>query len=605
MKLVIASGKGGTGKTTVALSLAYYLSKSRKVKLLDCDVEAPNDHLFLPKTTLDFKSVCVGKPQWNKSNCTLCGECVKACKYQALAKVKDKIIVFDELCHSCGACFYFCPNKALDEKERTIGRVRTSRAGLPFSFVDGELSLGESLAPKVIESVKKEMSDDSFNIVDSSPGTSCPVVKSFAHMDQVLLVTEATPFGKHDLELAIQLASQMNLPTSVVINRSIGEDSLIEDLCRDYSVPVIGKIPYSRVYAESYSRGEVLINRHPELEVHFQKIVEYIESKQSRVPKFKKEEHISFPAEAISSYGFEDLLMNTPFQEVVVISGKGGTGKTTVSAALADLLDNIIVSDCDVDASNLHLILKPKLISTTSFTAGSKSRINQELCNQCGLCSTLCRFNAIDQKLGSFVISDHDCEGCGLCLAACPSKAIEAVVDETGLLNTSIIRGEIPFCDAALKVGADNSGKLVSQVRANAKKFVSSKKSFLLNDGPPGTSCPVISSLVGAKYAIVVTEPTLSGIHDMQRVLELAKHFRVIPYIVINKADINLERTKWIYLVAQENQSKVLGEIPYDSNVYQALKKGQTLIAYKNGPAYEAILNIYNEFKKNIGEKNV
>lgn len=604
MKLVIASGKGGTGKTTVALSLAYYLSKSRKVKLLDCDVEAPNDHLFLPKSTFDFKSVNVGKPQWNKSNCTLCGECVQACKYQALAKAKDKIIVFDELCHSCGACFYFCSNEALDEKERTIGRVRISRAGLPFGFVDGELSLGESLAPKVIEAVKEEIADDCFNIIDSSPGTSCPVVKSFSNADQVLLVTESTPFGKHDLELTIQLASQMNLPTAVVINRSIGEDSLIEDLCKEYSVPIIGNIPYSRVYAESYSRGEVLINQHPELEEHFKGIVDRLENKQSRVPTFKVVEHTSFPAEIISSKS-EDLLMNVPYQEVVVISGKGGTGKTTVSAALADLLGDIVVSDCDVDASNLHLLLKPKLISTTSFTAGAKAQINQEECTQCGLCATLCRFHAIEEKDGTFSINDLDCEGCGFCLAACPSQAIKPVVDETGILNTSIIKGDIPFGDAALRVGADNSGKLVNQVRANAKKLGSSKRNFLLNDGPPGTSCPVISSLVGAKYAIIVTEPTLSGIHDMKRVLELAKHFRVTPFIIINKADINLERSKWIHQVAQDYQTVVLGEIPYDSNVYQALKNGQTLMAHKKGSAYEAVMKIYKEFQKNIGGKNV
>ena len=156
-----------------------------------------------------------------------------------------------------------------------------------------------------------------------------------------------------------------------------------------------------------------------------------------------------------------------------------------------------------------------------------------------------------------------------------------------------------------MKVGADNSGKLVSQVRSNAKKLRGAKRNFILNDGPPGTSCPVISSLVGAKFAIVVTEPTQSGIHDMKRVLELAKHFNVKAFVVINKADINPERTKWIYFVAQNHQAKVLGEIPYDTNVYQALKNGQTIIAHKNGPAYEAMMKIYEEFKKTIGEENV
>ena len=604
MKLVIASGKGGTGKTTVALNLAYYLSKSKKVKLLDCDVEAPNDHLFLPKTTYDFKDVCVGKPHWNKADCTLCGECIRSCQYQALAKVKDKIIVFDELCHSCGACFYFCESRALVEKERIIGKVRVARGGLPFEFIDGELAIGESLAPKVIDAVKREISDESFNIVDSAPGTACPVVKSFVEMDQVLLVTEATPFGKHDLELAIQLAAQMNLPTSVVINRSIGEDRIIEELCRDYSVPIIGRIPFSRSYAESYSRGEILLKNHPELEEHFKKIADRLILKESCVPIIKNEGLPSFLIDHTADK-HEDLLMNTPYQEVVVISGKGGTGKTTLSAAFVELLDNVVISDCDVDASNLHLLLKPKLISSSSFSVGTKASIDQEKCTECGLCLSLCRFNAIKKHNGKFVISELGCEGCGLCLLACPSQAIQAIFEETGILNTSIIKGDIPFCDAALKVGADNSGKLVSQVRSNAKKLRGAKRNFILNDGPPGTSCPVISSLVGAKFAIVVTEPTQSGIHDMKRVLELAKHFNVKAFVVINKADINPERTKWIYFVAQNHQAKVLGEIPYDTNVYQALKNGQTIIAHKNGPAYEAMMKIYEEFKKTIGEENV
>lgn len=606
MKIVIASGKGGTGKTTVALNLAYSIANQGElVRLLDCDVEAPNDHLFLKRKDFEIKKVTLGKPQWIKDNCLRCGKCVEICHYKALAKVKEKILVFDELCHSCGACFHFCPSKSLIEKTKEIGTIRIAKEGRPFSFVDGNLVVGESSAPKVIEAVKDEALDTGINIIDASPGTACPVVKSFIGADLVLLVTEPTPFGKHDLELAIDLAAEMKLPAAVVINRSYGEDFLIEELCKEKSIPIFAKIPFKRVYAETYSRGDILIEHHPELSEVFRMLSEAIFSKVALIPKTRIEKLVSLPINN-ETFFEKNPLQNVSKKELVVISGKGGTGKTTVSGALADLLDDVVISDCDVDASNLHLLFQPKRITSESFIGGSKCRIDLSKCTSCGLCYHLCRFAAIKSIGSSYQIDSLSCEGCGLCFEACPENAIINQPEETGTVHLSLIKGDVPFIDAHLKVGADNSGKLVSLVREKSKTTINQiSKNLILNDGPPGISCPVISSLVGVDFALIVTEPSLSGIHDMERVLKLAEHFKVKAYLIINKADINPERTKWIQFLAQTHHVKVLGEIPFDENINQALINGKTIVKHGQGPALAAIQGIVKELKIIIGGSHV
>lgn len=209
MNIVIASGKGGTGKTTLAVNLAYYLSgRNEKVRLLDADVEEPNTHVFLPKHKIQDEDVYLPKPVIDNSKCVSCGKCVENCSYNALALAGGKVLFFPELCHACGVCSYLCPTEAIVEKKKSVGKVFSCEADddLPFYFAYGLLNIGESVAPAVVSKVKEHMADDSINVMDASPGTACPVVEALSGDSYAVLVTEPTPFGLHDLELAANLA---------------------------------------------------------------------------------------------------------------------------------------------------------------------------------------------------------------------------------------------------------------------------------------------------------------------------------------------------------------------------------------------------------------
>jgi len=269
MILTIASGKGGTGKTTLAVNLSEYLMGNylfkEKVRLLDCDVEAPNNHLFISADYSVTEEITEKKPVWNAEKCTGCGKCKEVCRYNAIAIVFKKILIFQDLCHSCGACKFVCPSGAITEEEYPIGKVlNSSESSNPF-FAYGLLNVGETATPSMVKAVKKHISSSACNIIDAPPGTGCSVVVALEKSDVALLVTEPTPFGLHDLKLAVELTYKLNIPTGVVINRSDGNDHIIIDFLDKYNIPLIGKIPFDRKYAEAYSRGEILVNSFPEI----------------------------------------------------------------------------------------------------------------------------------------------------------------------------------------------------------------------------------------------------------------------------------------------------------------------------------------------------
>jgi len=258
MRIAIASGKGGTGKTTIATSMAAVLSQNgMDVAYLDCDVEEPNGRILLkPDIDID-REVSVPVPRIIEAKCTHCGDCSESCEFNALTVLPNKVIVFDELCHSCGGCALVCPEKAIEEIPRPIG-VTSAGRGSGAGFVEGRMNVGESQAPPLIKAVKEHSSSAEIVIVDAPPGTSCSVIESIADSQFVALVTEPTPFGLHDLKLAVSMLGLLHLPHGVIINRDEGDSAIITEYCDKAGVEILACIPFDRKIAEAYSRGNLL-----------------------------------------------------------------------------------------------------------------------------------------------------------------------------------------------------------------------------------------------------------------------------------------------------------------------------------------------------------
>ncbi len=249
MRIAVLSGKGGTGKTTVSASLAASIGNCQYV---DCDVEEPNGALFLNPIIKDRKPVSVPVPIVDDAKCDGCGACAKACRFNAIAVVKGKVLIFPEVCHHCGACVIACPRDAITEIEREIGTVEADSDGL---FMQGRLNIGESTAVPIISHLKKILRNDTPAILDCSPGASCTVVQTIDGCDYCILVTEPTPFGLHDLKIAVALVRKMNIPFGVVINKAMSGDQNVQGYCRQEGIDVLMEIPYMREIAEHYSNG--------------------------------------------------------------------------------------------------------------------------------------------------------------------------------------------------------------------------------------------------------------------------------------------------------------------------------------------------------------
>jgi MinD superfamily P-loop ATPase len=265
VRIAIASGKGGTGKTTLATNLAVVAAQlGRNVAYVDCDVEEPNGHLFLKPNIEHRKSVTLLVPHVLADACDRCGICAQACQYSALVWLGDKPLVFPELCHSCGGCALACPKRAIMEVPREIGTIEMGHAGR-VRFVHGLLNVGEAKSPPVIRAVRSAAPKVDWQIIDAPPGTSCPVVTAVRGCDFVLLVTEPTPFGLHDLTLAVATVRELGLPVGVVINRADIGDDRVATYCAAQGIPVLLTIPDDRRIAEAYSRGELIVTARPDL----------------------------------------------------------------------------------------------------------------------------------------------------------------------------------------------------------------------------------------------------------------------------------------------------------------------------------------------------
>lgn len=275
MLISVASGKGGTGKTTVSTNLAYSLGE--RANLIDCDVDEPNAHLFL-NPVFDHKDKAYTiVPEVDKNACTLCRKCMTICRFRAITVVGKSLLVFPEMCHSCGGCFEVCPENALIQKKRELGDVESGMSG-KLSFAQGRLRIGEAMTPPLIRKVRTHIKPGKINIIDAPPGTSCPVIAAMRGADFVLMVTEPTPFGLHDLTLAVETVKILGIPHGIVINRSDMGDDRVRDYALKEKIPILMEIPFDRKIAEQYSKGQLIAEVWPEWKEIFRELFQKIQS---------------------------------------------------------------------------------------------------------------------------------------------------------------------------------------------------------------------------------------------------------------------------------------------------------------------------------------
>jgi MinD superfamily P-loop ATPase len=658
MIVAVASGKGGTGKTTVAVSLALSLGADAAQRrqqqdlplLLDCDVEAPNAHTFLNPVSRAHEPVTLPVPQVDPSRCDGCGMCAEACAFHAIAVLGGQVLVFPSLCHGCGNCVRVCPQHALTEADRRIGLVEKGRAGA-VEFARGIMDVGEAMPVPVIRKLKKWAPPrrGQTAILDAPPGTSCSVVSTLHGADYALLVTEPTPFGLHDLRLAVQVARQLGLPIGVVINRDgLGFDG-VEAFCRSEGLPVLLRIPFGRHIAAGLARGRPLteIDRSyvPLLQGVAARILRQTEGLRSRMavqspapgtaitpPHTIDEDHPSpaaaaYPGAApskpkdlgdatIEILGSDALTIKREPQveprQLVILSGKGGTGKTSIAAALAHIAGEggapVVMVDADVDASNLELLLQPERRHAERFIGGRKASLDPVACEGCGECQAACRFDAItfDRTAGVYGVDTIACEGCGACASVCPCNAIQMQAQIAGRWFRSETRFG-PLLHAALTPGAENSGKLVARIKQEARLVAGDlRRPLLIIDGPPGIGCPAISAAAGADLALIVTEPTLSALHDMERIADMLIGFRIPAMVCVNKVDLNPSLGEAITAACRARGLDIVGTLPYAEAVAQAMVEGLPVTAYPEaGPILGALHAVWERVQAMLLETEV
>ena len=606
MRIAIASGKGGTGKTLVATNLARILAeRGETVTYVDCDVEEPNGHLFLHPDIATRETVSVKAPEKvDEDRCTQCGQCVEACRYNAMALLKEKVLIFPELCHACGACSTACPEEAISEYDKKIGELQHGHAGA-IAYHSGVLETAVGgMSPRLIHAAKEHIGDG-IAILDSPPGTACSAVETVNGADLVLLVTDPTPFAVHDLELSVNMCRQVGQEPVVMVNRSGRDEGELRAYCERARLEIIGDIPDDRRIAEVYSVGQLMVDELPEYRPQLgaiaDRVLELAGSTREVLAELV-EPSVQITGNEARSSRPDSARIRPP--ELVVISGKGGTGKTSIAACFAQLGPGATVADCDVDAADLHLVLTPEVREEGDFVGGMLATIDPDSCTACGACLDACRFDAIDcTDAGGYSVDAARCEGCGVCGLVCPVDAVADSEVVNGNWYVSSTRFG-PMAHAVLGHAEENSGRLVTLVRDLAMGLATEEgvagaansagpPQHILIDGSPGTGCPVIASLTGARYAVIVTEPTVSGQHDLGRVLELVRHFGLPAGVIVNKADLNQEMADRIRAEAEEAGADFLGKLPYEPAFTDAQIARQTLLEHADTKAGRQLCHMW------------
>ncbi len=295
-------------------------------------------------------------------------------------------------------------------------------------------------------------------------------------------------------------------------------------------------------------------------------------------------------------YIMKFLKMNLPdkkYKQIAILSGKGGTGKTTIATALSEIVDNKIIIDADVDTANMHLVFNYYINSVYDYYGGKKAEINPDKCSKCGLCETVCRFDAIKD----YIIERSSCEGCGFCFRVCPDNAISFYKSKSGVYSECELEDQSKFYFAQLLAGEGNSGKLVSEIKKKAYEQTKENVKWIIVDGPPGIGCPVNASLSGVDFVVIVTEPTQSGLHDLKRLLILLKIFKIQSGVIINKFDINEDVSRYIEDFIKSENIILLSKICFDKNFIKAVQSSRSIISYD--PSYlNKFKSIWNEIQK-------
>lgn len=622
VRVAVLSGKGGTGKTTIAVNLGRLLAdRPEGAAYLDCDVEAPNGHLFLAPTVTACHDVSVPVAEIDPGRCTGCGACAKACRFSAILTVSGGSMVLPELCHGCGACVLACPTGAVRDSHRVVGVVQEGHAG-HLAVRQGRLEIGQRAEHAVVRAVRAAAPPRGWVILDAPAGVGCPVAETARGADVVLLVTEPTPAGLHDLVLATEVTRDLGIPAAVVINKAWGIPSAVREHCAREGLSVLLEIPHDLDVARACSRGQLLVDVLPGMRALFDHLAADLEGlvrrtrageapqSAERVPaavppsaehetpvdhgppggqgpssghRAPREQGARGEVSVRSSASAGPTPAGVP-RELVVLSGKGGTGKTSVTAALAALAQNPALVDADVDASNLYLLLPAQERSRWPFLGGCEAVVDVARCSGCAACLDLCRFDALGMDDTSVPavcrVDSVACEGCGVCVDVCPEEAVDLVPRHSGERFVSETAYG-PLSHARLRPGRENSGRLVTQVRREGQGLALAEgRDLVLVDGPPGVGCPAIAALTGAHQVLLVTEPTLSGLHDLRRVAVLADQLMVPAAVCINKADLNPGLSAQLEVEAMVFGLPVLGRLRYDEAVLAAHLAGRCVVEH-------------------------